>query len=119
MTDSEFLARAESVLATIEREVERVAEGADVDVECSRNGNVLEIELIEAGSKIIVNSQAAMQEIWVASRSGGFHYRHEAGAAEATGRWRDTRNGTELFKALSDALTEQSGETLRLEPPLE
>lgn len=108
MTESEFLALAESTLDAIEQALERVADAGDLDVECSRSGNVLEIELIDAGSKIIVNSQAPMQEIWVAARSGGFHYKRDGG------RWIDTRNGGELFAALSEAISAQAGQPVHL-----
>lgn len=108
MTESEFLALAERTLASIEARVEAAADAADIDIECGRSGNVLEIECVDNGSKIIVNSQSAMQEIWIAARSGGFHYRFQ------DGRWLDTRDGSELFAALSRALSEQAGVALQL-----
>lgn len=103
MTESEFLALADRTLGVIEAALERASEGSDLDVECSRSGNVLEIEIIDSGSKIIVNSQAPMQEIWVAARSGGFHYKNE------NGKWINTRDKSELFNALSRIVSEQSG----------
>ena len=75
MTESEYLVLAEAVLNDIEIRLENIADSSDVDIECSRSGNVLEIEFIDTDSKIIVNTQAPMQEIWMAARSGGFHYR--------------------------------------------
>ncbi len=106
MTESEFLALAEATLARIEVEVERVMDAAEIDVECSRNGNVLEIEFIDNGAKIIINSQAPLQEMWVAARSGGFHFRRDGH------QWRNTRDGTELFVALSAIASQQAGTTL-------
>ncbi len=103
MTESEFLALAEQTLSAIEGALERVSEEGDLDVECSRSGNVLDIEFVDNGSKIIVNSQAPMQEIWVAARSGGFHYRREGG------QWVNTRDGSELFASLSKMVSEQGG----------
>lgn len=108
MTESEFLAVAEAVLNAIESRIEQAAEAADVDVECSRSGNVLEIEFIDQNSKIIVNTQAPMQEIWVAARSGGFHYRMK------DQQWLDTRDGSELFAALSSLASAQAGQALVL-----
>jgi CyaY protein len=108
MTDSDFLALAEATLASIEAGIERAASESDTDIECSRSGNVLEIEFVDHGSKIIVNSQAAMQEIWVAARSGGFHYRYD------NGRWINTRDGSELFDALSAMIGSQGGGAGRL-----
>lgn len=108
MDESEFLVLADQTLSHIERAVEAAADAADLDVECSRSGNVLEIELVDHGSKLIVNSQAAMQEIWVAARAGGFHYKWYAGA------WIDTRSGEELFAALSRLIGAQAGVAIEL-----
>ena len=108
MTETEFLSVAGRVLDQIEMGLERAADQADVDVECSRNGNVLELEFISSTSKIIVNTQSAMQEIWVAARAGGFHFRLLEGS------WRDTRDGTELFGALSRLASEQAGTPLSI-----
>ncbi len=108
MTETEFLAVAEAVLNAIEAAFERAGEEADVDVECSRSGNVLEIEFVDNGSKIIVNTQAPMREIWVAARAGGFHYRLNDGC------WLDTRDGSELFASLSRLAGLQAGTALHI-----
>ncbi|MFC5472993.1 iron donor protein CyaY [Paraherbaspirillum soli] len=101
MTESEFLAAAEAALSKIETALEQVSDSTDLDVECSRNGNVLEIEFV--GSKIIVNSQAPMQELWIAAKSGGFHYRQHGDT------WLNTRDGSEFFAALSVMISQQGG----------
>jgi len=108
MTETEFLALADATLKQIETAFERVADETDVDVECTRSGNVLDIEFIDNGSKIIVNSQAPMQEMWVAAKSGGFHYRQENGA------WRNTRDGSEMFTTLSELASAQAGQSVEL-----
>lgn len=103
MGESEFLTLAVATLDAIEAALDRLNDADLLDVECSRSGNVLEIEFIDNGSKIIVNSQAPMQEIWLAARSGGFHYKY------LDGQWRNTRDGSELFAALSTVVSEQAG----------
>ena len=70
---------------------------------------MIEIEYAD-GSKMIINRHAAAREIWVAARSGGFHFRWDGTA------WRDTREGTELFAALSKLVSAQSGQPVRLKP---
>ncbi|MFO7190050.1 MAG: iron donor protein CyaY [Pseudomonadota bacterium] len=104
MTESEFSEIADQTLARIERAVEDC--GADVDVEL-KEGGVLELEFAD-GSRIIVNRHNAAREIWVAARSGGYHFRY------ADGRWRNTRDGEELFSALARYIGEQAGEPVRL-----
>jgi CyaY protein len=105
MTDSEYLGLAEAALAAVEQAVE--ASGVDIDTE--RSGNVLTLEF-DDGSKIIVNLQAPMHEIWVAAKSGGFHFRYREQA------WRDTRSERELFSALSEFVSQQAGEPVSLQP---
>lgn len=89
MDEREYHQKADAALARIEARLEE----ADIDFELAAGG-VLEIDL-EDGGKIIVNKQAAVQEIWVAARSGGFHYRWDGAA------WLDTRGGEELLAAMA------------------
>jgi CyaY protein len=103
MTETEFLDLAESTLDEIEGKFDQLFEQDVIDVECKRSGNVLEIEFVENGSKIIVNSQAPLQEMWVAARAGGFHYKRVGD------EWRNTRDDSELFESLSKYATEQGG----------
>jgi CyaY protein len=105
MTESEFLELAEQTLD----EIEAAVEAAPIDVEVTRAGNVLTLELAD-GARVVVNSQTPMQQIWVAAKSGGFHYERREGA------WRDTRDGTELFAALSRILSAQGGTPVLLRP---
>ena len=104
MNDSEFNALADAALAQIEAGLE--ASDADLDFEMASAG-VLEIEFAD-GSKIIINRHGAAQEVWVAARSGGFHYRWDGSV------WRDTRGGGELLAALSALVSAQAGQTVAL-----
>src|SRR5262252_1302377 len=99
MDERQFEALAAQALQRIERALDE--SGIDVDVEL-KEGGVLELEFGN-GSKIIVNRHGAAREIWVAARSGGFHFRWDGSA------WKDTRDGTELFAALSKLVSAQSG----------
>jgi CyaY protein len=107
LTESEFLVLAGKALDRLEADIEAAADAADADVEINRTGNVMELEF-EDGSKIIVNSQAPMQELWVAAKAGGFHFRHDGA------KWTDTRSGAELYAALSTYMSQQAGATLTL-----
>jgi len=102
MSDTEYLTRAEAVLAAVERCVDEANEG-DLDIDLGRNGGVVTLSF-ENGSKIIVNLQPPMKEVWIAAKSGGYHFRYLDGA------WRDTRSGNEFFAALTQYATEQAGE---------
>jgi len=104
MDDKEFNRLADATLARIEEALE--ASGADLDFEL-QHGGVLEIEFAD-GSKIIVNRHGVAKEIWVAAKSGGFHFRRENDA------WIDTRDGAELFAKLSALASLQAGESVAL-----
>ncbi|HWJ96417.1 MAG TPA: iron donor protein CyaY [Telluria sp.] len=108
MSETEFLDLAESTLDSIEQAMDRLNDEDVIDVECKRSGNVLEIEFLANGSKIIVNSQAPLQEMWVASRSGGYHYKRVGG------EWRNTRDNTEFYASLSQFASEQGGAPVKL-----
>jgi CyaY protein len=103
MTESEFLALAEQTLDAVERALESC--GADIDA--TRAGNVLTLELAD-GSKVVINSQAPMQQIWIAAKSGGFHF------GRVGEQWCDTRDGAELFDALSRIVSAQGGQPVVL-----
>ncbi len=104
MDDKEFGRLADAALAAIEAAVER--SGAAIDFEL-QPGGILELEF-DDGSKIIVNRHAVNREIWVAARSGGFHFRWDGAV------WRDSRDGEELFARLSRLASQQAGETVAL-----
>ena len=108
MTETEFLDLADLTLKQIEEAFDRLNDEDVIDVECKRSGNVLEIEFIDNGSKIIVNSQAPLQEMWVAARSGGYHYKRVGD------EWRNTRDDSEFFASLSTYAGEQGGATVSL-----
>ena len=105
MNDSEFDLAAEAALERIDAALE--ASDADLDVAMVSAG-VLEIEF-DDGSKIVVNRHAPAQELWVAARSGGFHFRWDGH------NWRDTRDGSELYAALSALISAQAGVAVRFD----
>ena len=96
--ESDFVALADRVLGAIAAALD----DADADVDWTLNDGVLTIDC-GAGGKLIVNRHQPSREIWVAARSGGFHFRGGSGA------WRDTREGTELGAKLSQLLLAQAG----------
>jgi CyaY protein len=106
-TDTEFIAAADAALAVVGEALDRALLSSDADVDWTLNDGILEIEC-EDGSKLIVNRHVPNREIWVAARSGGFHFRPQ------DGRWRDTRSGEELGAALGALVQTQAGVSLEL-----
>jgi CyaY protein len=107
ITDTEFMAATDSVLAAIGKAVDAALADSDVDVDWNLNDGILEIEC-EDGSKLIVNRHLPNREIWVAAKTGGFHF------AAREGDWRDTRTGALLSSALVELLDSQAGLTVAL-----
>lgn len=105
MTDSDYLDRAEAALAAIEQACDRLNDATDADLDNQRVGGMITISFAN-GSQLIVNLQKPLQEIWLAARSGGYHYRHDGNA------WVDTKTGEEFFSNLTREATRQAGQPL-------
>ncbi len=105
MIEAEFHKLAADTLSRIEQSVETC--GADIDFENA--GEILTLEFANR-SKIIINKQSAASQIWVAAKSGGFHYSYDPGAHQ----WHNDQNGVELFDELSRLISEQAGTRIAL-----
>lgn len=105
MTDLEYLEHAEALLARIEASCDRINEETDADIDNQRVGGMITLSF-EDRSQIIVNLQKPLQEVWLAARAGGFHYRFDGQ------RWRDTKGAGEFFADLSRYASEQAGQPL-------
>ena len=106
LSDAEYDRETAALLARIEATTDRWLDEDLVDIDTQRTGGLLEMSF-EDGSKIIVNTQPPLHEIWLAARAGGYHYRWVAG------RWLDTRDGSEFFAALSRHASLQAGKPLQ------
>ncbi len=106
LTDAEYHAKAHAVLDRIEAQLDAWLDADVVDIDSHRSGGLLELSM-PGGSKIIINTQAPLQELWLAARAGGFHFKWAA-----DGCWRDTREGHELHALLSRLASEQAGVAL-------
>ena len=104
MDEADFNALADAELGRLEA----LLDGCDLDFDYElKPGGIVELEF-ENGSKIIVNRHTAAREIWLAAKSGGFHFRPEAG------RWVGTRDGADFYAVLSRCMSEQAGEPVSL-----
>lgn len=109
MDEREFNTRADVMLGRIEQSLEHCETELDYEIMA---GGVIELEFEHAGgSKIIINRHTAAREIWIAAKSGGFHFRMDAATPD---RWVGTRDGVELLTHLSRCISEQAGMTVRL-----
>ncbi len=105
MNESDFDQIAEDTMVAIEEAIE----DCGVDIDYDNAGGILTLEFAD-GSQIIVNKQAPLTQIWVAARSGGYHFDYDA-AEEC---WRLQGSGEELFSCLGRYCSEQAGEAVVL-----
>ena len=109
MNESEFQEIAEQTIEDIQDAIDN--SGADIDYDDI--GGVLTLEF-EDGSKIIISKQGAMNQLWMAAKSGGFHFDYN----EDSEQWLcDSGDNVELYNMLSRLATEQAGEAVSLSAP--
>jgi CyaY protein len=106
MNESEFNRLADQAMVDIEEAIE--ASGADIDYDTI--SEILTLEF-ENGSKIIINKQTPLSQLWVAAQSGGFHFDFNS---EKQAWYLDSDSSKDLFTCLSEYCTQQSGEPVEL-----
>lgn len=108
LSDAQYRQAAEAMLAGIDAQVDQWLQDDTVDIDASRSGGMLTMTLPNR-SQVIVSMQPPLRELWIAARSGGFHFRW-AGSQN----WLDTRSGEPFLSVLSACLSEQSGLPLKV-----
>ncbi len=102
LSEADYQRATAAVFAAIESTVDRWLQEDVIDIDTRRTGGLLEL-VFPDDSRIVVNAQPPLHEIWLAARAGGYHYRH------VQGRWLDTRDGSEFFESLSHHASRQGG----------
>lgn len=103
MANQIYLEAAEKTFNTIEACCDEINETTDADIDNIRNGNALTLSF-QNGTQIIINIQKPVEEIWVAAKAGGYHFK-----LSTDGYWYEGKEGRELFGALSEFASQQSG----------
>ena len=106
MTDLEFMDHAEQLLLAVERSCDRINDNSDADVDSQRSGGMVTLTFPNR-SQIVINLQKPLHEVWMASRSGGYHYRFDGQ------HWQDTKGAGEFFAQLSADASTQAGMALQ------
>ena len=108
MTDTEYHLKVDEVFNAIETAIESAIDEQDADVDINASGNVLDLTF-EDGSKIVMNKQEPLHEIWLATRFGGYHFKFDGE------KWFDDRSSSEFIDLLSDAIEKQSSIKIELD----
>jgi CyaY protein len=107
LSDPEYDRLTRELLGRIEAAADRWLQTDLADVDTHRTGGLLEL-VFANGSKIVVNTQPPLHEVWLAAKAGGFHYRWNGS------HWLDTRDGGEFVAALERHCSQQAGVALQL-----
>ncbi|HAL39664.1 MAG TPA: iron donor protein CyaY [Polaromonas sp.] len=110
MTDLEYQDLAESMLKAIELACDRINDDTDADIDNQRTGGMITLTFSNR-SQIVINLQKPLQEIWMAAKAGGFHYKFNSN------QWTDTKDSSEFFAKLSRYASEQAGQPLVFKAP--
>jgi CyaY protein len=107
MTEAEFLSLYKATLAAIEDTVEAEIQDRDAEIDYESGNDMLTITF-KNGSVAIVSRQSAIRQLWLAARSGGFHFDYDTGRRD----WICTANGRGLKDMLREICLEQGGVTI-------
>jgi CyaY protein len=105
MTDPEFLDRSEALLMAVEANCDRINEETDADIDNQRTGGMVTLVFANR-SQIVINLQKPLHEVWMAARSGGYHYKYSSNV------WLSTKGDGEFFANLSTNASQQAGQAL-------
>ncbi|MCX2979526.1 iron donor protein CyaY [Halieaceae bacterium IMCC14734] len=100
MQESEFNSRVESTLETLELALDVMADELDYET----SGGVLTVTF-ENDTSMVFSRQLGNHQLWVAARSGGYHFSYD----EAAGDWRCTRSGDLFSEFVTTQMREQAG----------
>lgn len=103
MNDSEFHRLADGLWQTIEERIDEY--DGETDIDCEINGGVLTLSF-ENGSKIIINRQEPLHQVWLATKQGGYHFDLRGD------EWMCDRTGEKFWTLLENACTHQAGEAV-------
>ncbi len=100
MNENEYNRCVDELMLQIEDSIE----DSLVDIDCENSSGILTLTVETNGSQIILSRQAASREVWLAARSGGFHF------VLKDSIWRDTKTDETLDNRLQQAVKLQAGE---------
>ena len=105
MTDLEFLTQAEALLKAVEMQCDQINEELDIDLDNQRVGSMVTLTFADR-SQIVINLQKPLHEVWMASKSGGYHYKWQNNS------WQDTKGQGEFFSHLSTQASIHSDQSI-------
>ena len=96
---------SEALLGAVEACCDRINDETDADIDNQRTGGMITLVFANR-SQIVINLQKPLHEVWLAAKSGGYHYKY------SSGQWADTKGSGEFFQNLTRCASEQAGQPL-------
>ncbi|WP_447594989.1 iron donor protein CyaY [Aquipseudomonas campi] len=103
-------ARFHDLIDAAQEIVEDVFDDSGLDIDLENSAGVLTVRF-ENGTQVILSRQEPLRQLWVAARSGGFHFDYD----EAQGLWICDTSEEPLGELLARVTQEQAGEQLEFE----
>lgn len=103
MNDSQYHQMVDELLITLEEALDE----CEVDIDYEAAGGILTLIFVN-GTKIIINKQPPLHQVWVATKFNGHHFNFQ------DNQWIDERTGAEFWSFMDQAATKQAGEPVTL-----
>lgn len=104
MNESDYHQMLDDLFIRIEEALDEL-ESVDIDYE---SGEGILTLILPDQSKIILNKQPPLLQLWVATKFNGHHFNYEEG------KWIDERFGGEFYAFFDEAVSKQAGCSVEL-----
>jgi CyaY protein len=102
MTDHEFMDHAEALLRAVEQQCDHFNDETEADIDNQRVGGMITLTFPNR-TQVVINLQKPLHEVWLASRTGGYHFRFDGS------QWQDTKGQGEFWGRLREDASAQAG----------
>jgi CyaY protein len=103
-------ARFHDLVDATQQTLEDIFDESELDVDLESSAGVLTVEF-ENGSQVIFSRQEPLRQLWLAARSGGFHFDYD----EESERWMCDKSEEQLGEMLQRIVREQADVELDFE----
>ena len=103
-------ARFHDLVDATQQALEDLFDESDLDLDMENSAGVLTVKF-DNGAQLIFSRQEPLRQLWLADRSGGFHFDYD----EESGKWVCEKSEELLGEMLERIVWERAGEKLDFE----
>ena len=107
MNDLDFNDSIDNIFMSIEEQLDKHIDEQESDIDYETSSGILTL-IMPNQSQIILNRQRANHQLWMASKSGGYHFVYN----EKSLHWENTRNKDLFIESLNTCIKEQCDENI-------